>query len=138
MLDDYPDNNLFFRSIASDSLQAQGIARLTDLTGGRVVSIAYLDDLYGRGLLEAVRGALANVFIDPLPPVAISAEDESLAGSGGGNLTDNPDVVIVLADNVEGPRMLAALSEAGASKSPEAEVPEVIVNDAIRRTRRPR
>ncbi len=29
-------------------------------TGGRVVSIAYLDDLYGRGLLDAVRDALGE------------------------------------------------------------------------------
>ena len=57
-LDDYPDSELFFRTVPSDSLQAAAIARLAEQTGARTAAVAYLDDAYGRPLAEATMAAL--------------------------------------------------------------------------------
>jgi branched-chain amino acid transport system substrate-binding protein len=136
LLDDFPDDGLFFRSIASDSLQARAIARLSERTGGRKVAIAYLDDIYGRGLLDATREALTAATIDDVSEIPMSPDDESLADQAEAAVESAPDVVIVLADNVEGPRMLAALDDALVGTR-SAELPDVVVNDAIRRPESP-
>jgi branched-chain amino acid transport system substrate-binding protein len=132
LLDDFPDRDLFFRSIASDSLQAQAIARRTEFTGGRSVAIAYLDDIYGRGLLDAARDALDVAAIAVVSEIPITPGAESLGDQAESALAEDPDVVIVLADNIEGPRMLAAMDSSTAPGDGD-EVPTIIVNDAIRR-----
>lgn len=59
-LDDFPDNDLFFRTAPSDSLQAQAIADLAQRTGVQNIAIAHVDDVYGRPFAGAVRDALAD------------------------------------------------------------------------------
>ena len=60
-LNDFPDDNLFFRTVPSDSMQAQAISQVADGTGFASVAIAYVDDGFGRPLSAAVTDALANV-----------------------------------------------------------------------------
>ncbi len=54
-LDGFPDDDLFFRTVPSDSLQARAIAGTADQTGAQRVTIAYVDDSYGRPFADAVR-----------------------------------------------------------------------------------
>ena len=51
-LDDFPDNGYFFRTVPSDSLQMVAIARRAERTGVPTVAVGYLDDQYGRGLVD--------------------------------------------------------------------------------------
>jgi ABC-type branched-subunit amino acid transport system substrate-binding protein len=50
LLDRFPDANLFFRTVGSDSLQMSALARAAARTGGGSLTIVHLDDPYGRGL----------------------------------------------------------------------------------------
>ncbi len=47
-LDGFPDDDLFFRTVPSDSLQARAIATAADQTGAQRVTIVFVDDSYGR------------------------------------------------------------------------------------------
>ena len=51
-LDDFPDDNLFFRTVPSDSMQAQAIAQVAEGPASTSVAIAYVDDAYGRPLAD--------------------------------------------------------------------------------------
>jgi branched-chain amino acid transport system substrate-binding protein len=127
-LDNYPSNGLLLRTVPSDSLQAQAIARTVDQTGRQSAVVAYLDDAYGRPLADEVSAALGqqNTAVegtfqfDPGTTPDTTTID-SLAAL-------NPDVVVVVADAVSGPGIVAAIGAALANR-----LPTFVVNDAMRR-----
>ena len=55
-LNDYPDRELFFRTVPSDSLMAQAMAVVASNTGVDTYAVVYLDDQFGRPFAqEAIR-----------------------------------------------------------------------------------
>lgn len=131
-LDGYRDNNYFFRTVPSDSLQMAAIARRAERTGTASVAIGYLDDPYGRGLADALQVEIDDRNrLELLSEVGFSSDQEELGDIVAELLEDDPGVVIVLGDADDGSRLLAALDEATAG----GPLPEIIVNDAIRSAR---
>jgi branched-chain amino acid transport system substrate-binding protein len=128
-LNDFPDDDLFFRTVPSDSMQAQAISQVADGTGFASVAIAYVDDGFGRPLSAAVTEALANVPIvvaDSIPFASGEADQigvdpvQRVKSSGA-------RVLILLAGSNDGTQFLESLSEVAMPN-----LTSIIVNDALR------
>lgn len=133
-LDDYPDdNNYFFRTVPSDSLQMKAIVRRAEQTGVDSVAVGYLDDPYGRALADAfVAEAQGRNSVDVRTRVGFDPDVTTQAlGEVARELIDSgAGVIVVLGDADDGSRLLSAL-DLVAGTTP----PQVIVNDAIRGAR---
>jgi branched-chain amino acid transport system substrate-binding protein len=127
-LDDYPDNKLFFRTVPSDSLQMAAIAKRVASTGVESVSVAYLDDRYGRGLNDAFTAQAADRAFAIEASVPFSADQEDLSEPADDVLATDPRIVVVLGGPDDTTRLLAAMDTATVGSSP----PTVIVNEAVR------
>jgi branched-chain amino acid transport system substrate-binding protein len=127
-LDDYPDDQLFFRTVPSDSLQMTAIASIAERTGSTSIAIGYLDDSYGRGLAEALRSAVGERSLDVLAEIPFSGDDDDLAGEAAALLENSPSVIAILGDAGDGTRLLDAVAQATAGTDP----PTIVVNDALR------
>ncbi len=132
-LDDFPDDGLFFRTIASDSLQARAIAQGVDRTGTRSAAIALIDDAYGRPLGAAVASALKALGIEVSVTVPFTSKESSLASGAAAIATDSPAVVVVIGDATTGPAMITAIDLAVTELGDANSTPSYLVNDAMRR-----
>ncbi len=128
-LDAYPDDGLFFRTIPSDSMQAEAIARAIDLTGRASVGIMYVDDAYGRPFAALLTDALGerSIVVSESIPYSAATSDYSVAAAPLAKPGAEVEVVAVIGDGVTGAAAAVAAIEATAG----GEVP-VIVNDAMR------
>lgn len=131
-LSQFPDQGLFFRTIPSDALQAEAMARLVDQTGLGQVAIAAPDDVYGRRFAEALRSALGNAAIPITADVAYDPLAEDFADVVDQVLADSPPVVALVGDSDVGVRLLAELI----GESDEL-LPLYVVSDAVRRPANP-
>jgi branched-chain amino acid transport system substrate-binding protein len=124
-LDDFPDDGLFFRSIATDSLQATAIAREVGDTGAGNVAILHVDDAYGRPYAEAVADALGDdIAVTTIPiPVDYVDLDDDIDTLGD---TD-PQVVVIVGNSEDSARLLEAMGQRD-----DLGEPSIIVNDAVR------
>lgn len=129
LLDNYPDNTFLFRTAPSDSLQMAAIARQVQRTGARSVAVGYLDDPYGRGLLDAFLEEAEARRLAVAGAVGFSGDQTDLSGSANEVLNLDAGVIVVLGDSDDGGRLLAALDTTGEAS------PSIIVNDAIRQAR---
>ena len=128
LLDDYPDKNLFFRTIPSDSMQALAIAEAVDRTGASRATITYIDDDYGQGFADSVKAALALKGIEQQAVIPYSADNVSIKAAAGKVVAAATGVIVVIGDATSGPVML------GEVDTQERNVlPQYIVNDAMRR-----
>jgi branched-chain amino acid transport system substrate-binding protein len=127
-LDAYPDDGLFFRTVPSDSLQAEAIARAIDLTGRASVGILYVDDAYGRPFATKLTDALGerSIAVSANIPYSMSTSDD-FAGAAEQLVRAGAEAVAIIGDGTTGPRVAVAVLGATAG----SEVP-VIVNDAMR------
>ena len=117
-LDDFPDLGLFFRTVASDSLQAAAIAQEVERTGTTRAAVTYINDAYGRPFADALQAELATRGIavslsTPFDPDGTSTTDVAQAVA-----TDAADTVVVLAAASDGPAMLAALTRVEGARTP--------------------
>jgi branched-chain amino acid transport system substrate-binding protein len=128
LLDNFPDRNLFFRTIPSDSLQAMAIADQVDLTGASRATVAYIDDAYGQNFVESVEAALRLKGIEPAKSVPFSADNVSIAAAALEVAQTAVDVIVVIGDATSGPVMLGAID---AAETPAT--PTYVVNGAMRR-----
>ena len=126
-LDGYPDNQLFFRTVPSDSLQMVALSIVAERTGEDTIAIAFVDDAYGRGLARALENALVERNITMVGRVAFRGDDD-LGSELTELLQEDPDIVAVLADAEDGARFLQALDE----RVNRASSPWIVVNDAFR------
>jgi branched-chain amino acid transport system substrate-binding protein len=126
-LDDYPDNRLFFRTVPSDSMQMAAIATRVADRGVNTVAVAFLDDLYGRGLNEAFMAEAAERAFEVDVSVPFAPDQQDMSSPADEILADDPPVVVVLGGPDDTTRLLAALDVASSG-----DPPEVIVNDAVR------
>ena len=128
-LNDFPDDNLFFRTVPSDSMQAQAISQVADRTGFASVAIAYVDDGFGRPLSAAVTDALANVPIVVADSIPFASGEGDQIGVDPVQRVRNSGarVLILLAGSNDGTQFLEALSEEAMPN-----LTSIIVNDALR------
>lgn len=126
ILDDVPDRTLFFRTIASDSLQAQAIAETVDNTGARSVAIINVDDAYGRPYAAAVTEGLQSRALQVVEQVSFAPGDD-IAAAVDELLPSSADVVVALGAGPELAALLTALGDA----APDA-FDTVVTNDAVR------
>jgi branched-chain amino acid transport system substrate-binding protein len=126
-LDDFPDNDLFFRTVPSDSLQARAIGAAADQTGAQRVTIVYVDDSYGRPFADAVIASLANEAIAVVDRIAFAADDDDLSDEAAILADSDTQVLILLANGEDGTRFLEALNNDDTSG-----LSTVVVNDAFR------
>lgn len=129
-LDDFPDNGFFFRTVPSDTLQMAAIARKVQDTGIESVAVGYLDDPYGRGLVDRFADAARARGLEIQAQVGFGGEQDDLSEIVAELVAESPGVIVVLGDADDGSRLLAALD--GATPP---ELRRVIVNDAIRDAR---
>ncbi|MGI9644575.1 MAG: ABC transporter substrate-binding protein, partial [Ilumatobacteraceae bacterium] len=126
-LDDYPDDDLlFFRTIPSDSLQAQAIAVEVEATGAQTAVIASVDDSFGQLFTEAVEEALADRGIETAESVTFRGTDDDLADAAAEIVESGASPLVLLADDDHGSSLLEALGNEAFGG-----VEEIIVNDAL-------
>ena len=126
-LDDFPDDNLFFRTIPSDSLQARAIAQAADQTGAQRAAIVYVDDAYGRPFADAVESEMRAGSIAVIDSIPFASGDDSFSEEARRLIDTDAQVAIVLADADDGSRFLAALGNES-----HDDIATIIVNDAMR------
>jgi branched-chain amino acid transport system substrate-binding protein len=128
LLDDFPDNNLFFRTIPSDSLQAAAIAEAVDRTGASRATVTYIDDAFGQAFADAVDASLEAKRIEQSDAIPFSADNQSIEAAAREVAGISAGVVVVIGDATSGPVMLGEIDAAeGTTK------PVFVVNDAMRR-----
>ena len=126
-LDEFPDKGLFFRTIPSDSVQAEAIASAVEASGSSIAAIVYLDDAYGRPFANAVQTAIERSGTDVAVTVGFTATEESMSAAVDAVMATEAAVVAVIADSSDGPAIINAISaQSGPGFS-------FVVNDAIRR-----
>jgi branched-chain amino acid transport system substrate-binding protein len=126
-LDDFPDDGLFFRTIPSDSLQAEAIAEVADQTGALQATIVYIDDAYGRDLASAVESSMAGGAISVAETIAFTNRDDDLSDEAQQLVDSSAPVAVVLAGGDDGTRFLEALDDVDTGG-----LATVLVNDAFR------
>jgi branched-chain amino acid transport system substrate-binding protein len=132
MLDRFPDANLFFRTVGSDSLQMSALARAAARTGGGSLTIVHLDDPYGRGLATALEAAVERrPSLTLAATIPFSGNDPDLADDAASILDNGSRVIAVLGDEADGARMLSAL-DAALPNDAGVIAPFVVVNDSLR------
>jgi branched-chain amino acid transport system substrate-binding protein len=127
LLDDFPDNGLFFRTIPSDSLEAFGIAEAVDRTGASEATIAYLDDDYGQMFADNVQTSLTTKGIKTTAVFAYSPNNQSITTAAEQIGDVSTGVIVVIGDASSGPVMIDAIDTAS------GKLPLFVVNDALRR-----
>ena len=126
-LDDFPDDDLFFRTIPSDSLQAQAIAEVADQTGALQASIVLVDDAYGRDLASAVESSMEGGAIAVADTIGFTGRDDDLSDEAQQLVDSNAPGAIALADGEDGTRCLEARDGVDTGG-----LATVLVNDAFR------
>lgn len=125
-LDNFPNRDLFFRTIPSDSLTAIAIAGQASRTGVTAATVVYLDDAFGRPLARAVAASLASRSIQTNPDVVLRPEDDDYSDEAQGLAASSPGTIVLIADGLHGWRMLDAM--AAVFDAP----PKIITNDPMR------
>jgi branched-chain amino acid transport system substrate-binding protein len=126
-LDDFPDRELFFRTVPSDSLQAEAIAASVDQTGVTSVAVVYVDDAYGRPFADAVTAALRARRITVVDSVGFSGGEDDLVDDARRSVESEAQAAVIIADGQDGTSFLNALGQVE-----HASFAAVVVNDAMR------
>jgi branched-chain amino acid transport system substrate-binding protein len=126
-LDGFPDDDLFFRTIPSDSLQARAIGEAAIETGAVRASIVHVDDGYGRALADAVTDTLIDGAMAVGDTLPITDGDDDYSDEARRLLESGANVAILLAGEDVGTRFLTALD-----RLDNRALATVIVNDALR------
>ncbi len=126
-LDDFPDQNLFVRTIPSDSLQASAIAQVVEDTGVPTAVVAYVDDAYGRPFAEAIEEAFSTRAVSLVETVPFDPGAEDLSAEALAVIESGANAAIVIGAGQDSARFLEALGQQDASG-----LVRVVVNDAIR------
>lgn len=133
-LDDFPDRDLFFRTVPSDSLQAKAISTVVERTGESTATVVYIDDAYGRPFADATIAALLARDREVLPAVPIASDTETYDEIADQIAASNTGTIVILSDAAHGFDLLTALGTAYvAGMFADDRVPEIVVNDAMRR-----
>jgi branched-chain amino acid transport system substrate-binding protein len=126
-LDDFPDRELFFRTIPSDSLQAVAIADAVQQSGVRTAAVVHVNDSYGRSFAEAVNSSLEARRITVLETLAFYGHDENLVDDAQQIVDTGAQAVVVIADGQDGTSFVNALGQVD-----HGALSRVVLNDAMR------
>jgi branched-chain amino acid transport system substrate-binding protein len=127
-LNDFPDRELFFRTVPSDSLTAQAMATAALNTGVDSYAVVYLDDEFGRPFAQQATGRLIGPEVEVSDrPFAADISPEQLTAFVTELAELAPRTILVIADSQHGWAMLDAMSDVFAT-----DAPFIIVNDALR------
>lgn len=121
-----PDNDLFFRTVPSDALEAIAIARVMNQTGLASVGLVFTDDVYGRPFANAVRQALTSRNMAVVSELAYDPNDDDLSAEASQVVAESPPVIAVIGDTASGGRMVSTLLEQSGDDT------IIVTNDAIR------
>jgi branched-chain amino acid transport system substrate-binding protein len=133
-LENFPDNNLFFRSIPSDGLLMTAIIRRASETGNTEVAIIHVDDPYGRALAKAAETELATARLNLRSVTGISVDEDDIERRIAAVLAGGPEIIVVLADGEIGGRILTTMGQLLRLDADTV----VITNDPIRESRNSR
>jgi ABC-type branched-subunit amino acid transport system substrate-binding protein len=126
-LDSFPDDDLMVRTMPSDALEAEAMASQIEATGQNRVSIAYIDDSYGRAYATALEEALVRhklALKQSLPYSPDGTDFENKAAL----ILDGASSIALIGDAIVGHRLLNAI----VSGKEAAELPNIFVNDTLR------
>ncbi len=112
-LSDYPDENYFFRTIASDRLQGKVLAEVIAETGRRSTAIITSDDEYGRDLAQQLATTLEGEDTTVTSTTSYDATATDFTAVVEAALKDRPASVAVIGVPDPGGRIIAALEAAG-------------------------
>jgi branched-chain amino acid transport system substrate-binding protein len=128
-LNDYPDRDLFFRTVPSDSLTAQAMAAMALNTGVDSYAVVYLDDQFGRPFAQQAIGRLTGPEAPELRerPFSSDATPEELAQIATELAELAPRTILLIADSAHGWPMLQAMSDVFPT-----DPPFIFINDAMR------
>ena len=127
-LDNIPSRSMLFRTIASDSLQAEAMAEAIEQTGSKTAAITFVDDGYGRPFAQALQLALGRRSIKVSGFAGFAVDDDEFAPEAKALVASQPDAIALIGDADAGSRMLVALAQAT-----DAKPRDIVVNDALRR-----
>lgn len=125
-LDAYPNRDLFFRTIASDSRSADGLATHAQRTGVTTATVVYVDDAFGRPFARRVISALRDLGLElnDEVPFRASSDLEQIAS----DIADGvPGTIVIVADSASGWALLSELSTVMGD-----DPPRIVINDAMR------
>lgn len=126
-LDEYPDNGLFFRSVATDSLQAAAIAGEAKIRSTGSVVIIHVDDAYGQPYAAAVDDALSSSPLIRVMSVAVPFLDDNVQDDLDEVAAIGADTGVVLGSGDDIARFLEAIN-----LRDDINFNQIIVNDAAR------
>ena len=126
-LDSFPSAQLLFRTIASDDLQAEAMARIIEQTGEDNAAIAYIDDAYGRPFAVALEAALKRRNVLVTTSLGFTLDDDEFATEAQQVAVSGTGPLALIGDADAGSRMLVALGDATAL-GPR----DIVVNDTLR------
>ena len=127
-LDNFPDRGLLFRTIPSDGLEAEAMARVIERTGESSVAIAYVDDGYGRPMEAELRSALHTLGITVDDSLGYKVDDDEFNEEAAQLVSAGQGALAIIGDPDAGPRLLAAMFDDLQGKSAR----DIVVNDAMR------
>ena len=130
-LSDYPDKGYFFRTMASDDLEAKALGEVIADSVGKPTAVVYPDDEYGRRMSQSLAATLTQQDTKITSETSYDATVTDTSGTyfpevASSVLKDNPAAVAVIGTPDAGGRVIAAL-QARAVVSPS-----IFVTDGMR------
>lgn len=125
-LDTYPNRDLFFRTISSDSRIADGLATQAQRTGVTTATVVYVDDAFGRPFARRVISSLRELDVEVKQEVPYRADDD-LAATASDLADAESGTIVLIADSASGWALLTELSTVM-----QDDPPSIVVNDALR------
>ena len=108
----YNDNDLYFRTVTSDTLQGRVIADLVLEDGARSAMVLYRNDAYGVALAETTERQLIDIGVESAGRLALDPQGSTFTSEVQEVVAAGVDAVILIAFD-EGGRVIAQMIEAG-------------------------
>ena len=108
----YNDDDLYFRTVTSDTLQGRVIADLVLEDGARNAMILYRNDAYGVALAETTERQLIDIGVESAGRLALDPQGSTFTSEVQEVVAAGVDAVVLIAFD-EGGRVIAQMIEAG-------------------------
>ena len=108
----YNDDDLYFRTVTSDTLQGRVIADLVLEDGARNAMILYRNDAYGVALAETTERQLIDIGVESAGRLALDPQGSTFTSEVQEVVAAGVDAVVLIAFD-EGGRIIAQMIEAG-------------------------
>lgn len=112
-LSDYPDKDLYFRTVPSDALQGSVLAERIAADGAKRVAILARSDSYGTGIADATEAALTEAGLEVATRVDYDPNAQNLDTEIRQVASAGTDAIVLFSFD-EGAKILQGLIQAGA------------------------